>query len=397
MTQALQSKTSTGDPRIARTIRSLQIGNDWFGERQGGLNRVYDELLRHLPDAGVQARGLVVGSEAVERETAGVITAFASPHVSVTKRMMAGRRAALRMLTEQKPDLIAAHFALYAFPILDKLARLPFVMHFHGPWAAESGVEGQLSWASRAQLAMERSVYARARRLIVLSHAFESELVHRYGIAPEKIRLVPGGIDTERFNDSMTRTDARLHLGWPTDRPIALAVRRHVRRMGLENLIDAVQRIVVREPNLLLLIGGSGPITEELRTRIKEKALERNIRLLGRIDDGDLPIAYRAADVSVVPSQALEGFGMITLESLASGTPVLVTPVGGLPEVVQPFAPECIFAGTATEPIADLLGEFLAGKRLLPSSTACRNYAVTNFAWPVIARQTRAVYEEALA
>jgi glycosyltransferase involved in cell wall biosynthesis len=166
--------------------------------------------------------------------------------------------------------------------------------------------------------------------------------------------------------------------------------------MGLENLIDAVRQVSRLVPDVLVLLAGSGPISGELRRRIVEHGLEENVRLLGRLDDADLPAAYRAADLSIVPSQALEGFGMITLESLASGTPVLVTPVGGLPEVVRPFAPECVLEGITTEIIADALGEFLRGTRVLPSSHACRSYAASNFSWPVIAGLTRKVYEEAL-
>ena len=88
---------------------------------------------------------------------------------------------------------------------------------------------------------------------------------------------------------------------------------------------------------------------------------------------------------------------MITLESLASGTPVLVTPVGGLPEVVSPLSPDCVFEDTTTESIAGALAECLAGRRTVPTSEECRAYAEENFSWPVIAGRTRIVYEEAIA
>jgi glycosyltransferase involved in cell wall biosynthesis len=381
---------------VVKEIRTLQIGNDWFGERQGGLNRCFSELLKHLPGAGVRVRGLVVGSSRVEKETEGGITGFASPNAALFRRVLLGRKAGLRILREENTDLIATHFALYGISLLDRLGGFPTVIHFHGPWAAETGAEGHSSLASKVQAAMEHLVYVRGRRVIVLSSAFGKELVQRYRVPEELIRLVPGGIDAERFNDRLTRAEAREKLGWPTDRPIVVAVRRHVRRMGLENLIDATRMVSRKIPDLLILLAGSGPISGELRRRIAELGLERNFRLLGRVDETDLPTAYRAADLTIVPSQALEGFGMITLESLASGTPVLVTPVGGLPEVVRPFAPECVLEGTSSEIIAEALGEFLSGKRVLPSSHACRRYAATNFAWPVIAEQTRKVYEEAL-
>lgn len=381
----------------ASTLRALQIGNDWFGERQGGLNRVYSELLKYLPAAGVEVRGLVAGSPNVAVATGGVVTGFAAPNMPLPQRLLAARKAELAALHEMKPDLVASHFALYGLPIVDRLRNIPTVIHFHGPWAAEAGVEGQSSWGSRIQAAMERAVYARGRRLIVLSQAFARELVRRYGVPEERVRLVPGGIDSQRFHDRLTRAEARERLGWPADRPTILAVRRQVRRMGLENLIDATVEVRKRVPEVMVMLAGSGPLMNELRERIEVTGLENNVRQLGRVEDEDLPLAYRAADLSIVPTQALEGFGMITLESLASGTPVLVTPVGGLPEVVQPFAPECVLADASTETITEALGNFLTGAQTLPTSDACRNYAVSRFDWPVITAETRRVYEEALA
>ena len=381
---------------MVKEIRTLQIGNDWFGERQGGLNRCYSELLKHLPDAGVRVRGLVVGSPGVGRETDGVITGFALPTAALAQRLFKGRQAGLRILREGKTDLIASHFALYAIPLLDRLGTAPTVIHFHGPWAGETGAEGQSSMASKTQAAIERAVYVRGRRVIVLSSAFAKELTQRYGVPEEVIRIIPGGVDVERFNDQLTRTEARERLGWPNDRPIVLSVRRQVRRMGLENLIDAARQVSREVPDVLILLAGSGTISHELRQRIAEHGIEENVRLLGRVDDADLPTAYRAADLTIVPSQVLEGFGMITLESLASGTPVLVTPVGGLPEVVQPFAPDCVLEGTTSEIIADALSACLRGTRVLPNSEACRGYAASNFSWTVIAGLTRKVYVEAI-
>ncbi len=381
---------------LSPRLRTLQIGNDWPTERVGGLNRYFVDLLRHLPAAGAEVHGLVVGPQSIDRETNGVVTAFARSKDPLYTRLWLARQAALRQLRAGSVDLIVSHFALYAAPLGGQAAKHPMVVQFHGPWAAESYVEGSAPLALRLKAGMERGVYRRARRLIVLSKAFQHELVTRYGIEESLIRIVPGGIDTDRFNNTVTRGEARLRLGWPQDRPILLAVRRLVRRMGLENLIDAMKAVVAVAPDALLLLGGKGPLTAELEQRLVERGLGGNVRLLGRIEEDDLPFAYRAADLTVVPSQALEGFGMITLESLASGTPVLVTPVGGLPEVVQPFAPECVFTDTSTEAIGRLLTEVFTGTRPLPSDAACREYALKHFAWPLIAGRIRGVYGEAL-
>ena len=379
------------------TMRTLQIGDDWFEEKLGGLGRFYAELLRSLPATGTSVQGLVVGTPNVTSSTHGEVVAFALSSAPILTRMKALRRAALAQIDAGKIDLIACHFALYGFCIADRFRGTPTVVHFHGPWAGESGLEGHAAPATRAKTMLENAVYSRARRLIVLSRAFQGELTRHYRVPEERVRVVPGGIDEARFNISGSRAEAREKLGWPGDRPILLTVRRQVRRMGLENLIDAVQMLVPNHPDLLLLLGGTGPISCELSERIEERGLQKNVRLLGRIEDADLPLAYRAADMSVVPTQSLEGFGLITLESLASGTPVFVTPVGGLPEVVAPFAGQCVFPDTQVESMADVLREALNGTLRLPDEAQCRAYAVQNYSFAQIASRVRGVYDEARA
>ena len=377
-------------------MRILQIGDTWLPEEEGGLARYYYELLRHLPATGAAVHGLVVGSSG-RKELAGCdVSAFARPEDSMFTRLRGARRASLALIDPGQIDLIAPHFALYAVPIVEKLRSIPTVVHFHGPWAGESGAEGSATLNARMKDALEKIVYSRARSHIVLTRAFEQELTQRYGVREETVRIVPGGIDTDRFNNKLSRTEARERMGWPSDRPILLCIRRQVRRMGLENLIEAAKTLTQQHPDLLILLGGSGPIAAELKQRIADNGLDQNVQQLGRVPDELLPTAYRAADMSVVPSQSLEGFGLITLESMASGTPVLVTPVGGLPEVLEPFAPQCIFEGASAAQIADGLGEALRGARPMPTPEACRQYAVDGFSWPQITARVRRVYDEAL-
>ena len=376
-------------------IRTLQIGDRWLPEREGGLARYYYELIRHLPTERASATGLVLGSPTIAAATDNQIRAFAQAGEGMKTRMLGLRREALPILRSGQANLIACHFALYGIPVLDRLGSLPTVMHFHGPWAGESSVEGAAGWNERAKATIEGLVYGRAHRVIVLSDAFRQELIRRYRVPAERIRIIPGGVDLKRFHTAISRREARGRLGWPTDRPILLTVRRLVRRMGLENLIDAVDSLRAAHPDLLLMIGGTGEISGELRDRITASHLKDHVRLLGRVPDGDLPLAYRAANASVVPTQALEGFGLIVLESLAAGTPVLATPVGGLPEILRPFAPQTVFPTTSTESIAGVIGEILAGQRPLPTEAECRAYAET-FSWSSVASRVVDVYQEAL-
>lgn len=381
---------------MSAAINALALGNAWFPEKPGGLDRVYMELIRHLPAAGVNVRGLVVGTPAVATQSAGVVQPFAGINAPLWRRAIAARRAVKTALQKQSADVLVAHFALYAFPSLDKLDKLPFVVHFQGPWAAETGVEGAKRIVRRLQAGLERAVYTRATRVIVLSQAFAEELTRRYGVDPAKVRVIPGGVDIEAFRGLPSRQVARERLGWPVNRPTVLCVRRLMRRMGLEDLIDSVVELRRAVPDVLVMIAGKGPLQAELQARIEARGLSEHVRLLGFVPDVDLPFAYRAADLGVVPTIALEGFGLITLESMAAGTPVLVTPVGGLPEAVAGLSPQLVLPACGPAALSDGLRAALTGEVVLPDAAQCQTYVAQHHAWPQIAARVGAVYAEAI-
>jgi glycosyltransferase involved in cell wall biosynthesis len=167
--------------------------------------------------------------------------------------------------------------------------------------------------------------------------------------------------------------------------------------MGLENLIAAIDIVRREVPDILLKIAGRGMLQEPLARQIEALGLGNNVSLAGFVRDEDLPYFYRAADLSIVPTVALEGFGLIAAESLAAGTPCLVTPVGGLPEVVSALSPDLVLRSPAAADIAATLGAVLAGKLILPDETRCRAYAAENFDWKIIAARVAEVYRQAAA
>jgi glycosyltransferase involved in cell wall biosynthesis len=241
---------------------------------------------------------------------------------------------------------------------------------------------------------VEQLVYRTASSFITASSAFRSLLITEYGVAPEIVSAILPGVDTSRFHPS-DRLVSRDLLGWPRQRRIVFCVRRLVERMGIEALVAAFGSIAARHSDVCLFIAGQGPLRERLESQISSLGLGDRIRVLGFLPDSLLPAAYQAADFSVVPSTTLEGFGLTTLESLACGTPVLVTPVGGLPEVVQPLAPSCILPGAKSDQIAEGLNAFLAGELKLPRAADCVEYVRQSFTWNRVARQVLTIYENA--
>jgi len=372
----------------------LQIGHGWSpGHPWGGLDRVFYSLMHHFPETGVRAKGLVIGT--CPNGNPDVIGA-ASQATSLVGRLTALRHRHEEATQQTAFDLTASHFALYTLPVLDRLRSTPLVTHFHGPWALEGQEEGAGRSLTAVRWGLEKLVYRSSNRFIVLSEAFRDTLSCKYGVPGTKIDIVPGGVDVGRFAVSSSKTECREMLGWPLDRPIILSVRRLVRRVGLENLITAISSVRSRIPDVQLLIAGKGPLAAELEAQIEAHGLEQHVRLLGFVPDDHLPIAYRAADISVVPTRSLEGFGLVAVESLAAGTPVLVTPVGGLPEVVRDLSRDLIMAGDAPPEIQDHLVAALDGSLRLPDTEACRAFAAERYDWTVIARQVKDVYEKVL-
>lgn len=381
--------------RNTNELSVLQIGMMWGQSgTAGGLDRIYTDLVRALPATRVNVVGAVWGPNDVAVRSSGRVHSFAPESSTTLQRYLGARRVIGGLIRARRFDVVVSHFALYAGLVFERLRRQPLVVHFHGPWYSEGADEGDGQMAKYCKYQIEAAVYRRADRVIVLSQTFADLVTTEYGVRAERVRVVPGHVDLPRFNIRMTKSDARACLGWPTNRPILISVRRLVRRMGLSGLIVAMRSVVNRVPEVLLLIGGTGPLAGSLKEQICDAGLENNVHLLGFIPDDNLPIAYRAADLNVVPTNVLEGFGLVAAEALAAGTPSMVTPVGGLPEVVSPLSPHLMFNSTSTADIADALTAFLLGKLQLPSEEACRSYAETRFSLEQAAIRTAAVYRE---
>jgi len=195
-----------------------------------------------------------------------------------------------------------------------------------------------------------------------------------------RIQLTPGWVDTARFAPVSERTPVKIQLGWPTNVPILFTLRRLDARMGLDKLLNASHRLRGEGFRFQLMIGGSGSLRAKLENQVEDLGLSDTVTFLGRIEDRDLPLAYAACDAFVLPTTELECFGIIALEALSSGRPVLATPIGAIPEVMAKFESSWLARSAETEDIAELLRHYLTGD--LPEHSpaelhdrACRNYS----------------------
>ena len=199
----------------------------------------------------------------------------------------------------------------------------------------------------------------------------------------------------ERFRPAKDKTVARQRLGLPPERPLLLSVRRLAPRMGLDNLVRAMPAVVARRPDVLLLIGGKGPERERLERLVAELGLDDHVRLLGFIADDDLAAHYQAADAFVLPTLALEGFGLVTTESLACGTPVLGTPVGATPEILRRLDPRLVLPGVTPAALAEGITAFLEGDwRAELTPERLHRFVRDNYTWDAHVQAVEQVYRE---
>lgn len=373
----------------AQEARVLMLGMGWFPTTLGGLNRYYRALFEQL----AQARGVVVGpAEDVPQRLTAVGDARSPLALRSVRYALASRRAA------RGAQLIDAHFALYAAAplLLGRLGRgRPVVFHFHGPWADESVAAGDASrLRHRLRAALERRVHAHVDAHVVLSSAFRRVLVERYRVRPWNIHVWAPGVALERFTPD-GRELARERLGVPADAFLAVCTRRLVPRMGLDVLLDAWAELDGRLPaGSQLLLVGEGPLRSQLEQRAQSSPLCGRVRLTGRVSDEELVQAYRAADVAVVPTLELEGYGLVVLEAAACGTPSIVSDAGGLTEAALPLDASLVVPAGDAGALARRLLDASRGE--LPARASTRSFS-EGYSWRALAERHRALYRGLLS
>lgn len=347
---------------------SVSVAQGWPDDRPGGLNRYAADLHAALLERAVDDRLVVFGPAASAGR--GVHRA-GSEEVSLPRRLAAVRSAAAG--AGAGAAVLATHFALYGtLPALTPpLRALPLVAHFHGPWAQESAAQGGGGLGLRVKDAVEGHHVRSARSVITASAAFADLVVDRHGVPRDRVRVVHPGVDTAHFTplDQEARTALRSSLGVGPDDVLAVTARRLVPRMGLEVLLAAWPAA----PGRRLVIIGDGTSRAALESAAADVP---GAALVGRVDDAALVRWYQAADVVAVPSTSLEGFGLVVLEALACGTPVLASAVGGMTEVLPHLDPGLLVPpGDADAWRARL--EAAARGDGLPGREACRGFALS--------------------
>ena len=332
---------------MKRVLRILHATTFVHPDRFGGAERVVHGLARAQASAGhdvTVVSGNHDGRQSSEELDGFRLARFPMPPGSRGLRFFRaaarGCSALLRELGTPGFDILHTHQVATAGSALSAAGLARSRVHsFYAPYAAEfaaengrSGPLGLLPWLkSLALRQLDRKCVLLADRTVVLSETSRQQLSRLVGSAPIKPTKVRPGVEIERFFPADREQSGRI--------PTVLTVRRLVRRMGLDAAISAVARLKLAGCDLRFQIAGEGKEHGRLQRLIRELELEDRVTLLGSVPDADLPDLYRAADLFLLPTRELEGFGMATLEALACGLPVLGTDVGATGELLSELTP----------------------------------------------------------
>lgn len=236
-----------------------------------------------------------------------------------------------RDIRDRPPDVLHAHdwLVAYAGAALKDLADFPLVVTIH---ATEHGRHrGRLGGPTQRFVhAVERWLTGEADRLITCSAYMRGELTRLFGVPTAKLDMIPNEVDVPAFE----RTSGPRGEAWSGGAPVILFAGRLQYEKGVQTLLRALPLIRRRVPGVRVLITGRGTYRRDLETLADRLSLDGQVRFEGFIDEDRLRCLYRTADVVVVPS-LYEPFGLVALESMAAGTPVVAADTGGLREIVE--------------------------------------------------------------
>ena len=236
---------------------------------------------------------------------------------------------------------------------------------------------------------------AAAADAIIVSAPYERELLARhFDVPPERVRVVPCGVDTTLFRP-MGRARARALLGLD-GLPVALFVGRLDPVKGADILLEAVAGMEAPENTQVLVVGGDAerePEAARLHGLSQQLGLGDRARFEGTIPHDLLPLYYSAADVLVMPSYA-ESFGLAALEAMACGTPVVATRVGGLASLVKDGGSGYLVPWHCPEPFTQRLEVLLSHPGLRDSMGETARRQAQEHSWSTVAHRVAGVYRE---
>ena len=294
-----------------------------------------------------------------------------------------------------KFDVIHAHDWLVAYSAksIKESYNIPLISTIH---ATESGRNSGIHDETQRYINdSEWMLTYESSEVIVNSNYMKNEVQRLFGLPYDKINVIPNGVNLQLFSNVNIDYDFRRQYAMDNEK-IILYVGRLVYEKGIQNLIAAMPKILDRYHDSKLIICGRGGMIDELMEQVKYLGIDNKVYFAGYCDSKKMQKMYKCADVAVFPS-TYEPFGIVAIESMLSGTPTIVSDVGGLNEIVEHGVTGMkSYAGNANS-IADSVLALLFDPKLCANiSQNAIKKVKENYNWAKITDNTYYVYQLAI-
>ena len=295
-----------------------------------------------------------------------------------------------------KYDVIHAHdwLVAYAAKTIKHSYEIPMVATIH---ATEAGRNSGIHDEQQKYINdTEWMLTYEASEVIVNSNYMKAELQRLFGLPYEKINVVPNGVDLGLYDNVERDYDFRRNYAMDNEK-IILFVGRLVYEKGVDKLIGAMPKILQYYHDAKLVIAGRGPMLDELRAEVNTLGLGNKVYFTGYLTKDKCQKIYKCADVAVFPS-TYEPFGIVALEAMLSGNPVVVSDIGGLNEIVDHGLNGMkSYAGNSNSLADSILALLYDPKLCSDLSKRAQEKVRAQYNWPKISEDTHFVYEKAIA
>jgi D-inositol-3-phosphate glycosyltransferase len=308
-------------------------------------------------------------------------------------------------------DLIHSHYWMsgVAAEILKNRWDVPVIQMFHTLGVMKNRIaRSESEKESPFRIETEKRIVAFANRIVIATPAEKEQLISNYEADEKKLVIIPPGVDTTRFYP-IPEDEARAVIGVPSGNCMILFVGRIEPLKGIETLLRAIALMLqteeIAECNYYLAIIGGEPdgnaddMNSEM-TRLQKLSRELGIHdtviFLGKQSQETLPYYYSAAQVVVVPS-LYESFGMVALEAMACGVPVIASQVGGLPYLVQDGKTGYVIPDGNPEILKQRLMQLIEAPALRDEMCGQAVEYARSYDWSLIAKKVADLYVTVLA
>jgi len=262
--------------------------------------------------------------------------------------------------------------------------HVPHIAMFHTLGAVKNAI-GVGEDEPELRIETEGELARNCHHIIAPTEREKEELVQHYGSSPERISVIPCGVNLELFQP-MNKEMAKQQLGFVDDKVI-LFVGRIEPLKGIDQLLKAMPYLQNGQGPRLVIIGGdenSQYEMERLQGLSRDLNVQDSVTFLGSTKQEKMPYFYSAADACVIPSH-YESFGLVALESLACGTPVVATDVGDLKSIIRQGETGYVVTDGTPAHLADKIALLLSRSRPDAESAPSIRASVSRFSWPNIA------------